>query len=98
MRRSRLRERVGKKTMAYSIALLLAMVNDILDLAGLGAPLPEAVVDALLALAIIGSLPERRLIDILGAIADTITGIDIAPIWSAYVLCRMREASRRKAV
>lgn len=59
MRRSRLRERVGKKTMAYSIALLLAMVNDILDLAGLGAPLPEAVVDALLALAIIGSLPER---------------------------------------
>jgi len=97
MGRLRLKEKARRRAIAYSMALLLAIVNDILDLAGLGAPLPEAVVDGLLAIAIISSLPERRLIDVLGAITDIITGIDIAPIWSAYVLYRMKKVSRRRA-
>jgi len=91
MKQPRARERGKKRAIMYSIALLLAVANDVIDLAGLGAPLPEAIIDGMLALAIISSLPKRGLTDVLSAIADIITGIDIAPIWSIYVMRRIRK-------
>jgi len=73
----------------YGIAMLLAIVNDALDLAGIGVPILETLFDAALAILIISAMPERKIADILVALADMFTGIDVAPMWTLYLLYRL---------
>ncbi len=77
----------------YMVALILAVLNDILDLAGIAPPLLplETILDFVIAFMIIRSLPQPKLMDLLVTAADAIIGPDILPLWSMYVLYRMRK-------
>jgi len=88
-RPKKLSKKASKRLLMYGIAMLLAIINDALDLAGIGVPMIETLFDAALAILIISALPERKLTDILVALGDMFTGIDIAPMWTLYLLYRM---------
>lgn len=88
-RPKKLSKKASKRLLMYGIAMLLAIINDVLDLAGIGVPMIETLFDAALAILIISALPERKLTDILVALADMFTGIDITPMWTLYLLYRL---------
>jgi len=83
-----------RRPLPYSAALLLAALNDVLDLVGLGAPVPELLIDALLAVSILVSLRDASLTALLSALLDLVTGLDVLPIWLAYVAKRGRRWRR----
>jgi len=65
---------------------VLALLNDGLDLLGMRSPIIELVLDIIIVIAI---FLLRRKIDpwiLIIALFDLIPGIDIAPIWTLYML------------
>ena len=90
-RRTRIPPEARKRMLMYGFAMLLALLNDALDLVGLGVPMFEGLLDLLLAILILSSMPERKFTDVLVALADMVTGIDLAPMWTIYLLYRMEK-------
>jgi len=79
------------KKIAYAIALLLAAINDAIDIMDLVQPL-ETGLDLLFAILILNILPgKKRFEDFITAVVDAMPLLDIVPFWTLYVLYRMRE-------
>ncbi len=79
------------RKIAYAIALLLAAINDAIDILDLMQPW-ETAADLLFAMLILSILPgNRRPGDFIAAVIDAVPLIDIVPFWTLYVLYRMRE-------
>ena len=80
----------------YILALTLAVLNDVVDFLGvISNPLVESALDVLLALGLVillGFSPLPFLI----TIADALPGIDLSPMWTAYVLYRYLSERRVK--
>ena len=75
-----------RSTYTWTLMFVLALLNDGLDLLGMLSPVIELVLDIIIVIAI---FLLRRKVDLwilIIALLDLIPGIDIAPIWTLYVL------------
>ena len=75
-----------RSTYIWTPMFVLALLNDGLDLLGMRSPIIELVLDIIIVIAI---FLLRRKIDpwvLIIALFDLIPGIDIAPIWTLYML------------
>jgi len=75
-----------RSTHTWTLMFILALLNDGLDLLGMRSPIIELVLDIIIVIAI---FLLRRKIDpwiLIIALFDLIPGIDIAPIWTLYML------------
>ena len=82
----------------YAIALILAVLNDALDLLGFLDPPLEAALDLAIALVLMKVLPGFYIGEILTTLADMVTGLDVAPFWTLYVASRIKgEFKKAKA-
>ena len=75
-----------RSTYTWTLMFVLALLNDGLDLLGMRSPIIELVLDIIIVIAI---FLLRRKIDpwiLIIALFDLIPGIDIAPIWTLYML------------
>lgn len=82
----------------YAIALILAVLNDALDLLGFLGPPLEAVLDLAIALVLMKVLPGFYIGEILTTLADMVIGLDIAPFWTLYVANRIKGEFKRAKV
>ena len=72
----------------YVLALTLAVLHDVVDILGvISNPLVESVLDILIAFGLVVLLGFSP-IPFLITIADALPGIDLSPMWTAYVLYR----------